>query len=349
MDRCRSVCILVGIPKSSCRRHAPERWQRLHKDLALTMDHREKLYKQFKTEFDRGLRQIADIDKVPLSPQDRNWEVNSACAIAIERLGETGFGQKLVADEDLTRIAHDLEAGLSKVVDELRETPQSEPRRTAVSWADQCGEERQFKFLGGIGRIFNYFRDGPYFLDTKREKLKRESLRDAAGAFIEQADSLLFHITAELMYNDEVVSAIRRLSDDANQLKAQLANSPIDRRDGQNPFHDGGETIIVRQFSHAVSLLGFELYGWVNPRLLTGLLEMKATTADEYGLPLWLLDAGGDPIDRDRKLRKFITGALNDARKATKHPEWRTHEMIEFFSRNRKRFTERDGLKTASH
>ncbi|MGK5024692.1 hypothetical protein [Janthinobacterium sp. RB2R34] len=196
-----------------------------------------------------------------------------------------------------------------------------------------------------MGRIFNYFRDGPYFLDTKSESLNREALRQAAAGFVEQADSLLFHITAELMYREEVVSAIRQLSENANQLQIQLASLPFERRDVENPFHDGGNTIIVRQFSYAVCLLVFELYGWVNPSLLKALLSMKATTTDAYGLTSWLLDADGLAIDRDRKLRKFITGALKDARKIARHREWRTCEMIEFFWRSRKQFTAKDGLR----
>lgn len=133
------------------------------------MEHREKLYSTFKIEFNHGLREIADIEKQALRPRIRNQIVNSICAVAIERLSETEFGHKLVKDEDLTLITLDLEHGLSKVVDKMLRGLRSECRSEALQWADECAEERHFKFLGGMGRIFNYFRDGPYFLDTKSE------------------------------------------------------------------------------------------------------------------------------------------------------------------------------------
>jgi len=313
------------------------------------MDHREKAYKQFKLQFDRGLQRIAEIDEKRLAPRERNRVVNSACVIAIDHLLETKFGRKLATDQDLERIMRNLESGLIKVIKELREFPDSEPNRLAISWADQCEHERKFRFLGGVGRIFFYFRDGstrhgPVDFDTRLEAERREALRDAATGVIDQAESLLSHITVELNYDSEVVASIRQLSRDALLLHTKLSKLPIDRLHGPNLFHDGGLTILVRQFSYAVSLLCFELYGWINPKLLTALLQMKASTADTYGRPQWLNNAAGASLDREHRLRKFITAALKDAKKKTKHPDWRSHEQIAFYTKNRKRFTEEDGL-----
>lgn len=307
------------------------------------MDHRERAYKQFKAEFERGLSGIAEIEKTRMSPQERHRAVDGAYSEAIDRLGETTYGRKLVDDADLTRISLNLEDGLIKIANELGGEPFSESLDVAILWANKCRYERRFKFLGEMGRIFNYFRDLPRFLDAEQERIRRESLREAAMECIEQADALLFHVTAALMYEGDVVSAIRQLSHDAGQLRHKLARPPVDLRQGASPFHHG-ETIIVRQFSQAVSLLGFGLYGWMNSRVLTSLLEMKASTAKEYGLPLYLLDANGSTVDRERKLRGFISEALKDARQEAKRPEYRTREMVEFYRRNRRRFTQDDGL-----
>lgn len=313
------------------------------------MDHREKAYKKFKLRFDQGLQKIAEIDEKRLAPRERNRVVNSACVIAIDHLCGEGFGKKLANDPDLERISENLEKGLSKIIKELQELPDSEPHRLTISWAEQCESERKFKFLGGMGRIFYYFRDGatsegPEDLDTGLEAMKRKSLRDAAMEYINQADSMLSHITVELNYDSEVVADIRQLSRDALRLHTKLAKLPIDRVQGLNLFHDGGLTILVRQFSYAVSLLCFELYGWINPKLLMSLLQIKAATADTYGRPQWLNDVSGATLDREHRLRKFITAALKDAQKKTKNPDWRSHELIVFYAKRRKRFTEERGL-----
>lgn len=308
------------------------------------MDHRETTYREFKIEVDRGLQEIAKIDARSLMNIDRNREVNIACAGAIDRLLETEIGRRLGNDDDLERVNLNLEEGLKTVVNELRKKKSTEILRSAIAWGDQCCDERKLKFLGGIGRIFYYFRDRPTSLDTRQEALMRKELSAAAIGFVDKADALLFHITPELMYDDDVVAMIRRLSEGMLELQARLIHPPIDSDTGPNPFHDGGKTIIVRQFTQAVSLLGFELYGWVNPKLLTALLEMKASTADAYGLSHWLIDAGGSYVDRERKLRKFISEALLIAKTKAIRSEWRTRKMIEFYSRSRKRFTEDDGL-----
>ena len=108
-----------------------------------------------------------------------------------------------------------------------------------------------------------------------------------------------------------------------------------------NPFQ-GGSTIIVRQFALAVCLLAFEVFGWISPRVLDLLLEMKATTATKFGLTPWIRTEGKFGATRKRDLRRYVEKSLHVALITSESAKWATQDFIKFFNANREQLIYED-------
>lgn len=308
------------------------------------MDRRE-TYKQFKEVFADGRRKIALAKAQATQFDDRVDQIDIACRISLKNLKQTDYGRVLNDDPDLEKVYFDLEGGLQKMLREMRGNPNFSPDHPVVTWLDEGETERHFMFLGGIGRIFNTFRDEPRIFDTEREREERAALCLAAAEFIERARSLLDHATVGLVYRKSVTSRMLRASKTLEIVLPQLEQRPISRTFSANPFQ-GGETAIVRQFAQAVCLLAFEVFGWITPRILDFLLSMKSTTAAEFGLTPWIRLEGKSGETRRRHLRRYVEKALDVALIQSESADWATRDFIKFFNANRERLIYDDDSST---
>lgn len=305
------------------------------------MDRREKTYKQFNEVFADGRGKIAMAKTHAAQFDDRVDQIDAACEVYLENLRLTDYGRVLSADPVLEKVYMDLDFGLQKMLVEMRGDPNFSPDHPAVAWVEEMEAERHFMFLGGIGGIFSTFRDEPRIFDTEREREEREALRLAAAEFIERARSLLDHATVGLVYPKQVTGGILRASRSLEGLLPQLNRRSMSHAFGANPFQ-GGSTGIVRQFALAVCLLAFEVFGWITPRVLDLLLEMKSTTAAEFGLTPWIRTEGKSGATRKRDLRRYVEKSLDVALIASESGNWPTQDLIKFFNANRERLVYED-------
>lgn len=306
---------------------------------------RRKTYKQFKEVFADGQQKIALAKARAAQFDDRVDQIEVACEVALEDLEQTDYGRVLSDDPDLSKVCLDLECGLQKMLREMRGNPNFSPDHPVVTWFDEGETERHFMFLGGIGSVFSTFRDEPRIFDTDCEREEREALCLAAAEFIERARSLLDHATVGLVYPKRVTGGILRASKTLEGLLPQLNRRPMSRAFGSNPFQ-GGSTGIVRQFALAVCLLAFEVFGWITPRVLDLLLEMKATTAAEFGLTPWIRTEGKSGATRKRHLRRYVEKSLDVALITSESANWATQDFIKFFNANRERLIYDDDSST---
>lgn len=297
---------------------------------------REKNYKQFNDVFTNGLKEIAKAKEAAGSPEEREEHVEDICDEQYERLKQTAYGQKLCADEGLERLILDLDFGLGKMLKRMLNDPKLTPPAAVIEWANGAGREREFLFLGGVGGIFRTFRDEPCIFDTVREREERKALCIAADEVIRRSRTLLDHATVRLVYPKEVAEKIVRASIQLEDLLPRLIPRSMPHDFNVNPFQ-GGVTIIVNQFSQAVCLLAFEVFGWISPRVLDSFLEMKSSSAAEFGLSPWVRAEGKSAENRKRDLRRYVEKSLKDALvKSSKSQQlWVTRDFIAYFDANR--------------
>jgi hypothetical protein len=300
-------------------------------------------FKDFQTAFDGNFDGIDDVEEYIKDLERRISTLDAVCERACQKLVETEYGRALNDDPCLTKVIDDLEAGLGKVLDEMVSTSEIGATHPLCLWVDGSEWARRYKFMGRVGAIFSYFRDDPRIFSTAHERGQRAALRRAADSFTDQVHSLLGHITVELTYKKSTVGLIRKISKDLETLRSALDHPPIEYDLDENSFH-GGKTIIVRQFSHAVCQLGFEVFGWITPKVLDAMLLMKSTSADRFGLTPWIRTEGKSAESRKRDLRRYVERSLDIACIASKRHEWSASGIIEFFSENRERFIHDDGL-----
>lgn len=300
------------------------------------MDRRGKMYTQFKEVFAAGREEITKLKAHAAQCDDGFDQIDTACEVSLKNLRLTDYGRVLSADPILEKVYMDLDFGLQKMLREMRCDSNFSADHPAIAWVEEGESERHFMFLGGIAGIFNTFRDEPRIFDTEHEREEREALRLAAAEFIERARSLLDHATVGLVYPKQVTNGILRVSKTLEDLLPQLNRRPMSEGFGANPFQ-GGSTSIVRQFSLAVCLLAFEVFGWITPRVLDSLLEMKSTTAAEFGLTPWVRTEGKSSATRKRELRRYVEKSLDVAIAASTREKWATQDFIEYFNANRHR------------
>ncbi len=298
------------------------------------MDRRRIEYKQFKDVFADGCEKIAMVKAREAQFDDTVDQINAACEDYLERLRLTDYGRVLSADPELEKVYMDLDCGLQKMLEKMRSSPNFSPDHPAIAWIEESELERHFMFLGRIAGVFHTFRDKPRIFDTESEREEREAFCLAATEFIERARSLLDHATVGLVYPKQVTGGILRASQSLEDLLPKLIRQSKSDGFGANPFQ-GGSTNIVRQFSLAVCLLAFEIFGWITPRVLDLLLEMKSTTADEFGLTRWIRTQGKSGATRKRDLRRYVEKSLDVALIASEREKWATQDFIKFFNANR--------------
>lgn len=297
---------------------------------------REKNYKEFNDAFANGLKEIAKAKEVAGSSEEREEHVEDICDEQYERLKQTAYGQKLCADEGLERLILDLDFGLRRMLERMLNDPKLTPPPAVIEWVNGAGLEREFLFLGGVGRIFRTFRDEPCIFDTTREREERKALCIAADEVIRRSRTLLDHATVRLVYPKKVAEKIVRASIQLEDLLPQLTPLSMAHDFSVNPFQRG-VTIIVNQFSQAVCLLAFEVFGWITPRVLDSFLEMKSSTAAEFGLTPWVRTEGKSAENRKRDLRRYVEKSLKDVLVKSAKPEqlWVTRDFIAYFDANR--------------
>lgn len=146
-------------------------------------------------------------------------------------------------------------------------------------------------------------------------------------------ETFLQHPIVQAVFDRPFLRRMETLLDALRLFERDAAERLLDMPgEVANPFQ-GGYSVIRRQFIVSVSLLAFELFGHVTPRVIDSLLEIKSSNADGLGLVPWPRTENGRDLSRETRLseaRRHIRGVRKLALGQSKKHGWKTRDVIRF-------------------